>query len=351
MAKELTLIIPVYNTPTNLLGRLFKSIDNDKVDILIINDGSNKETTDCLENFAKGKNHVKLVNQENQGAAMARKNALNLLTTKYFTFVDSDDVSYVDNLLKLLALMKINETKIGNGRIKCYLPSIPIGLNSKKWNLERIDFMKDKALLGNVTCSFVDKIYHEDLIPIIQTPSTHTQYHDMEVVYPALVKAGSMTHTNDIVYEYRMRNNSSSHSLSELDPVSSTCISKIFEAYNLMVDIMRENDIYTDYKNEMDSIMVKLIYQRMRRMLMSNDIKNKQEMAALYLKIIESIIPNYTNNIYYKDDFRDSEINDRISFILCSQFIRRNGITNTYNGETTAELLKQYDENIILKNR
>lgn len=349
MGKELTIIMPVYNTPLPLLERTLKSVDNEAVDVLIINDGSNKETTDCLEKFAKGKKHVKLVNQDNQGAAMARKNGLNFLTTKYFTFVDCDDVSHVDNLLKLLNKMKKYDSMVGNGRIKCYLPGSPIGLNNKKWKLEHIDFIKDKSLLGNVTCTFWDKIYHEDLAPVIQTPSTHTQYHDMEVVYPALIKSGDMVHTNDIIYEYRMRKSSSSNG--ELDPVSSTCISKILESYNFMIDILKENELYADYKNEMDSIMVKLIYQRMRRMLLSNDIKNKVEMASLFLNIIESIVPNYTNNIYYKDDFRDSEINDRISFILCSQFIKRYGINKTYNGESPEELLKKYDESIILKTK
>ena len=349
--KELTLIIPVYNTPTKLLGRLFRSIDDDRVDVILANDGSNEETTKYLEQYANGRSNVKLLNRDNQGAAMARKNALDYLETKYFTFVDSDDVSYIGNLLNLLKMMKSDGTKIGNGRIKCYLPNIPVGLNSKKWKLDYVDFGKDKSILGSVTCSFVDKIYHEDLIPIIKTPSTHTQYHDMEVVYPALIKAGAMTHTNDIVYEYRMRNNSSSHSLSELDPVSSTCVSKILEAYELMVEILKENNMFDEYKEEVESIMIKLIYQRMRRMLMSNDIENKKEMATLFLNMMESIIPGYKNNKYYKDDFKGSEINDLISYNMCSKYIKKNGVYTTYNGETPTELFEEYDAKIMLKSK
>ncbi len=349
--KELTLIIPVYNTPTKLLDRLFKSIDDDRVDIIIANDGSDEITTEHLERFAKGKSNVKLLNRDNQGAATARKNALDYLETKYFTFVDSDDVSYVGNLLELLDQMKKDDTKIGNGRIKCYLPNIPIGLNSKKWKLDYVDFGKDKSALGSVTCSFVDKIYHESLIPIIKTPSKHTQYHDMEVVYPALIQAGAMTHTNNIVYEYRMRNNSSSHSLSELDPVSSTCVSKILEAYDLMVDIMKDYGMFDEYKEEVESIMIKLIYQRMRRMIMSSDIENKKEMATLFLNMMESIVPGYQDNRYYKENFKGSEINDKISYDMCSKFIKKNGIYTTYHGEEPAYFFEEYDAKIMLKSK
>ena len=173
----------------------------------------------------------------------------------------------------------------------------------------------------------------------------------MEVVYPALIKAGAMTHTNDIVYEYRMRNNSSSHSLSELDPVSSTCVSKILEAYELMVKILKENGMFDEYKEEVESIMIKLIYQRMRRMLMSNDIENKKEMATLFLNMMECIIPGYKNNKYYKEDFKGSEINDLISYNMCSKYIKKNGIYTTYSGETPIELFDEYDAKIMLKSR
>lgn len=67
-----------------------------------------------------------------------------------------------------------------------------------------------------------------------------------------------MVHTNDIIYDYKMRANSSSHQ--ELSPESSLSIGKILESYNLMVEILKENDIYYDYKNKIDSIIVKLRY-------------------------------------------------------------------------------------------
>ena len=67
-------------------------------------------------------------------------------------------------------------------------------------------------------------------------------------------------------------------------------------------------------------------------------------MASLFLKIIECIVPGYTDNIYYKEDFKDSELNDRLSFIQCCMFIKKYGLTNTYNGETIEELLNQYDD-------
>ena len=82
-----------------------------------------------------------------------------------------------------------------------------------------------------------------------------------------------------------------------------------------------------------------------------NKVKDKKEIASLFLSMMESIIPGYSDNKYYKNNFDGSEINDQISYNMCSKYIKKNGIYTQYNGETPYELFDEYDAKIILKSR
>ena len=345
--NELTIIVPIYNSPINLLNRCLESLDNENIEIILIDDGSNDETQQYIDKYAKTKSNMKVLHQDNTGAATARKNALKYVETEYFSFVDQDDVAHIDNSLILLEKMKKNNVKIGNGRTICYLPGQKIGFKSRRWKEEHINVKIDKESLNNVTCAFWDKIYHSDLIDTISIPSTHTQYHDMEVVYPALIESEGMVHTNLPIYEYRMRNDSSCGI--ELSPTSSLGIEKLLESYYFMLDIMKEKEIYIDYKNEIDAIIIKLLFLRMRAMLTNKKIQNKEEICSIMLSIIEQVVPNYKDNIYYKKHFKGAELNDYISYIYSMFYIKSKKVTPKYEEKSVNELLDTYNKKLVLK--
>jgi len=96
------IIIPVYNTPLKDLERCLNSIYKQPFKeyiAYIIDDGSNEETKDFLDNYIKNKDNFIVKHIKNNGVSNARNYGINISNNKYITFVDSDD-TITENFLK-----------------------------------------------------------------------------------------------------------------------------------------------------------------------------------------------------------------------------------------------------------
>ena len=88
------IIIPVYNTPLNDLERCLNSILSQTFNdykVYIIDDGSNNDTKEYLDNYAKGKNNFIVKHIENGGVSNARNMGIDISNSKYIAFIDADD--------------------------------------------------------------------------------------------------------------------------------------------------------------------------------------------------------------------------------------------------------------------
>ena len=108
--KLLTIAIPSYNVENYLphcLDSLIKVTSQDKLEILIINDGSTDKTTVIAQNFAaKYPELIALVNKENGGHGSAVNTALSIASGKYFIVLDGDDRVNPDDLESLISLIR-----------------------------------------------------------------------------------------------------------------------------------------------------------------------------------------------------------------------------------------------------
>ena len=92
---KMSLIIPFYNSASHV-DNLFKSLSNETIfndiEIICVNDGSTDGTEKKLEKYANKYKNVSIVsNGENLGTYDARRNGLKKATSKYISFMDSDD--------------------------------------------------------------------------------------------------------------------------------------------------------------------------------------------------------------------------------------------------------------------
>lgn len=94
---KITVIIPVYNTPQVLLEQCLDSIrdnmqDVDKIEVLLINDGS---TTPYIEPMLKAAEtadtRIKYLFKSNSGVSETRNMGIEMAQGEYITFVDADD--------------------------------------------------------------------------------------------------------------------------------------------------------------------------------------------------------------------------------------------------------------------
>jgi glycosyltransferase involved in cell wall biosynthesis len=89
---KVSIIIPAYNAMTYLpetVDSVLKQTYND-FEVIVVNDSSTDETEQWVSQIADSR--VKLISQENQGAAGARNNGIGHAQGEYIAFLDADDL-------------------------------------------------------------------------------------------------------------------------------------------------------------------------------------------------------------------------------------------------------------------
>jgi len=94
--KEISVIVPVYNGE-KYISDFIKRITNqsifEQIFVILVNDGSIDNTfeklKECENNYP---DNIKVLNKKNGGVSSARNVGLEILETKYFSFVDIDDM-------------------------------------------------------------------------------------------------------------------------------------------------------------------------------------------------------------------------------------------------------------------
>ena len=98
MKNNISVIIPSYNSGVYLDNLLDKLVELKNIDIIVVNDGSKDNTTKLLESYT----NIKYVyNKQNMGISYSRNKGLEKVTTKYFTFIDADDM-ITDDMLDIM---------------------------------------------------------------------------------------------------------------------------------------------------------------------------------------------------------------------------------------------------------
>lgn len=91
--KKVSIVVPVYNCET-YLSDCIKSIiiqTYTNIEILLVNDGSTDSSYNICEIFENLDKRIKVFNQKNSGASVARNVGIDNSTGKYIMFVDADD--------------------------------------------------------------------------------------------------------------------------------------------------------------------------------------------------------------------------------------------------------------------
>lgn len=120
MEKEVikySVVIPMYNNQDTIERAILSVINQTRYDlideIIVVNDGStdnSKETVEKLISSTIG-NKIKLINQKNMGAAVARNTGINKTKNSFIALLDSDD-EWKKDKLEIQNNIFINNSKI-----------------------------------------------------------------------------------------------------------------------------------------------------------------------------------------------------------------------------------------------
>ena len=210
MNKILTISIASYNAEKDIprcLDSFIRSSVLNKLDIIVVNDGSSDNTYKIASEYAKNyPNSIRVIDKENGGHGSTINAGISYAKGKYFKIVDSDDWVDEDSIEKLVNYLENSNVDL------VYNPFHTVNYSDHKI-LELIDDKPDyipyhkiidvKDLKGIESLHMHSMTFKTDLIkkvgPIIDE---HCFYVDMEYCIYPLTYINSIVYLEAPVYEY-----------------------------------------------------------------------------------------------------------------------------------------------------
>ncbi|AFY59928.1 glycosyltransferase family A protein [Synechococcus sp. PCC 6312] len=115
-----SVIIPAYNaarfireTLESVLGQTYQNLE-----VLVVDDGSNDNTVNIIEQLAQQDSRIILIQQENAGVAAARNAGILQAKGEFIAPIDADDIWYPEKLAK--QVRKMLESSAAVGVVYCW---------------------------------------------------------------------------------------------------------------------------------------------------------------------------------------------------------------------------------------
>lgn len=220
MKPIVSIIVPVYNVEKYLEDCIDSLINQtyNKIEILLINDGSTDKSKIICEKYLKIDDRIKLINKLNGGLSDARNVGIDLATGEYLTFVDSDDVlsnKFIEKMLKVALDTKTDIVCSRYMRFKEKNKIIEAKENIKNvMILDSFKFLKnvfyqyDQTLYSVSACS---KIYKKDIFRTLRYPKGKL-YEDVAIISDLMEMTNKIAVLDEILYFYRISENSITNS-------------------------------------------------------------------------------------------------------------------------------------------
>lgn len=114
-SPRISVIVPVYNTKLRYLKECFKSIATQTFkdyEVILVDDGSEKEVADFLDRYAKSLRSWVVVHQHNSGVSVARNVGIDMAKGDYIFFLDADDMFRKDFFQVMYAEAERSESDV-----------------------------------------------------------------------------------------------------------------------------------------------------------------------------------------------------------------------------------------------
>lgn len=294
----ISVIIPIYNTE-KYLEDCIKSVVNqsyENLDIILVNDGSTDKSKEICEKYAEKDSRIRLINQSNMGAAMAKNAGLNNIKGDLFMILDSDDLLQKNNIEILYDCMQKEKSDIIEA---CYttiykeFKNIDIHQNSKKENFNTENALKELIISRKFHQTPWNKLYKTELLKDIRFPKD--KYIDDEYwTYKLFANAKRITWINEVLYYYRQHEESTMgrmYSIKRLDAVDA-----LYDRYKFM----KKN--FPNLSDLSCKVFLNNCIYNFQKLCMFNEIDSNQKFREdLLKKIRETIKREKINGLNIKE--------------------------------------------------
>lgn len=240
---KFSFIIPCYNTAQYLEKCLNSIIDQTFKDweIIAVNDGSIDDTSGILNDYLKRDSRIKVITQENKGVSASRNNGVKIARGEYLLFADSDDwykdvhgleriveiSSHNDEDIIVFQYQSVMEKKENYGEVihsyfsemadyeytgEAYLYTVLSRAGGYAWMPWNYAFKREFWITNHF--QFDEKLWIAE---------------DTDILYRAILKAQKIKVLDCPIYQYRVREDSTCHSISSqsMKVQLSSCIKNI----------------------------------------------------------------------------------------------------------------------------
>ena len=297
----ISFIMPIYNN-SKTLARAIDSCLQQKypdTEIMLVNDGSDDDTYDIINDYWERYPNIKIVNQRHQGILMARLNGLKNASGDFVTFVDSDD--YINNiyLYELMYTRKYSDMNVVLSRMHF----VEKGLFNSTSQIYPNEFLisEHKEALLTFDSSLNGKLFRrKDLtLPNYRLSSNEA----MSYLYYYLCKEDKIGFSNFAKYYVTpsKRNFSRTYADENLRKADN-----IIKSLDSMFDVYRSGKLLNKYFSEIEAIFIKNIFIEIDRIKNGCNDKNiKKKTTGILIKYLNYHFPNWRNNKYLKRCFID----------------------------------------------
>lgn len=239
MQKTVSVIIPVYNTGISV-SKCVESILNNsykELEVLLVDDGSEKETADICDNIAKSDQRVRVIHQKNTGVSGARNRGIENSKGEFITFVDADDVVEPDLIMTLVNDCIENNADISMcGYKECYEDNRVKEFNNsgKRILLEKDDILKKFFCNNKIGWNVWGKLYKRSIIGNVRFVCGKKTAEDMFFLYEVL-KNSKTLYINEIpLYSYVKQSNSA---------MADENCTKFFDTFELITRVFEDKTV------------------------------------------------------------------------------------------------------------
>lgn len=206
----ISVIVPIYKVE-DYLDKCVDSILNQTysdLEIFLVDDGSPDSCGEKCDEYAKKDARVRVIHKTNGGLSDARNVALDKITGKYVTFIDSDD--YVGNnyIKSMYEALVENDADLAVCSF-AYIKENGEFINRPQDSRKVIRLSQKKALYEMLRTKYYSnsawgKLYRSDHFKDIRYPKGEI-YEDIPTTYKLFLKATSVVYVDYVQYYYLYR--------------------------------------------------------------------------------------------------------------------------------------------------
>ncbi len=218
---KVSVVMPVYNASDYLresVGCILNQTHED-LELICVDDGSEDNSLEILNEIADKDNRVKVFHQENRGGGAARNFALNHIDGKFLYFMDADDAIELDAFSKLIEIMQTKELDFVIFTAKNYAEDEDRYFTTPYYSMKELrqfgenrvfDFKDLGDLIFNISVTPWCKFYDAEFVKKSKAQFLENSiFHDNQFFWEVLFNAERISFINHEFYTRRVYSASS----------------------------------------------------------------------------------------------------------------------------------------------